>query len=66
MLRTWFGERHAELDQAMVADALDAVVRLVVSHLVLPTQDIDETARKVALLATRYVGVADSPRLTAR
>jgi AcrR family transcriptional regulator len=66
MLRTWFAERHPELDQAVVADAVDAVVRLVVSHLVLATDDIDETARKVALLATRYVGLPDSPKLTAR
>jgi AcrR family transcriptional regulator len=60
MLTRWFAEHHPELDQLRIAEAIDAVVRLVVSHLVLPLDGPRPVARQLSLLATRYVGLPDS------
>jgi AcrR family transcriptional regulator len=59
-LSGWFAEHFPDLAENEVAESVDAVVRLVVSHLVLPAADPDETARRLARLATRYLGV-DGP-----
>jgi AcrR family transcriptional regulator len=59
-LSTWFGEHFPALDAGEVAEAIDAVVRLVVSHLVLPVLPPEETARRLARVATRYLGI-DAP-----
>ncbi len=56
-LSGWFGEHFPELDEATVAEGVDAVVRLVVSHLVLPAAPAEETARRLARVATRYLAV---------
>ena len=56
-LSGWFGEHFPELDDATVAEGVDAVVRLVVSHLVLPAAPAEETARRLARVATRYLAV---------
>lgn len=56
-LTGWFGAHFAQLDQATVAEGVDAVVRLVVSHLVLPVGSPADTARRLARVATRYVGL---------
>jgi AcrR family transcriptional regulator len=54
-LTGWFAEHFPELDDETVAEGVDAVVRLVVSHLVLPAAPPEETARRVARVATRYL-----------
>jgi len=56
-LTGWFAEHFPEHDDATVAEGVDAVVRLVVSHLVLPAAPPEQTARQLATLATRYLGV---------
>lgn len=54
----WFDEHVAGLDQAEVRDGVDALVRLVVSHLVLPAEDPERTPARLARLALRYLAVA--------
>lgn len=56
-LTGWFGEHFADLDDQTVAEGVDAVVRLVVSHLVLPVGSPADTAQRLARVATRYVGL---------
>jgi AcrR family transcriptional regulator len=56
-LSGWFAAHFPELAEEEVHEGVDAVVRLVVSHLVLPAASPDETARRLARLATRYLGV---------
>lgn len=56
-LTGWFAEHFPALDAETVAEGVDAVVRLVVSHLVLPAGPPAQTARRLARLATRYVGL---------
>lgn len=56
-LSGWFADHFPELAEDEVAEGVDAVVRLVVSHLVLPAAPPDETARRLARVATRYLGV---------
>lgn len=56
-LSGWFAEHFPALDEEEVGESVDAVVRLVVSHLVLPAADPETTARRLARVATRYLGV---------
>lgn len=56
-LTGWFAAHFPDLDEEAVAECADAVVRLVVSHLVLPAGDPGTTARRLARVATRYLGV---------
>lgn len=59
VLSSWFAEHHPEYEDRVLAEALDAVVRLMVSYLVLPASTPDETATVIARIATRYLGVPD-------
>jgi AcrR family transcriptional regulator len=52
-LVTWFDEHFPELPAEDVADGADTLVRLVVSHLVLPSEDRAATARRLARIALR-------------
>lgn len=52
MLVAWFGPRFPG---AQVAEGIDALVRLVVSHLVLPAEDPSGTPDRLADLAMRYL-----------
>jgi AcrR family transcriptional regulator len=54
-LTGWFADHYPELDAQTVAEGVDAVVRLVVSHLVLPAAPAEQTAQRLARLATRYL-----------
>lgn len=54
-LTGWIAEHYPDLDEQTVAEGVDAVVRLVVSHLVLPAAPAEETARRLARLATRFL-----------
>ncbi len=56
-LTGWFAAHYPDLDDDTVAEGVDAVVRLVVSHLVLPVAPAEETARQLARVATRYLHV---------
>ena len=56
-LTGWFAQHFPEHDDDTVAEGVDAVVRLVVSHLVLPVAPPDQTAQRLATLATRYLRV---------
>lgn len=57
----WFTEHVAGLDEDEVRDGVDALVRLVVSHLVLPAEDPERTPERLARLALRYLAVAGAP-----
>lgn len=56
-LSGWFAEHFPALADDEVAEGVDAVVRLVVSHLVLPAAPPAETARRLARVVTRYLGI---------
>ncbi len=56
-LSGWFAAHFPALDDEEVAEGVDAVVRLVVSHLVLPAAPAEETAERLARVATRYLHV---------
>jgi len=63
-MATWFIEHFPGLDADEVTDTVDALVRLTVSHLVLPTADAATTARRISQVALRYLGL-DSARCNA-
>lgn len=56
-IEAWLLEHFPELDRADVVDAVDATVRLTVSHLVLPAADSVETGRRISMVALRYLGL---------
>ncbi len=58
-LQTWIAGHHPELDAGQVADVVDSVVRLVVSHVVLPVDPPESVAIRIATLAER--GLAATP-----
>jgi AcrR family transcriptional regulator len=51
----WFAEHFRDADPADVDAATDAIVRLTVSHLVVPAYDSRETSLRVSEIATRYL-----------
>lgn len=51
----WFGEHVPELDATIAYEGVDALVRLVVSHLVSPAEDVGQTPGRLARLAVRYL-----------
>jgi AcrR family transcriptional regulator len=53
----WFAEHAPEYDPVEVRKAVDVIVRLVVSHLVLPGPDLEASARLLGDVAMRYLGV---------
>lgn len=55
MLVAWFGQHLPQVDEAEVREGVDALVRLVVSHLVLPADDPASTPDRLARLALRYL-----------
>jgi AcrR family transcriptional regulator len=56
-LAAWFAEHAPEYDATEVREAVDVIVRLVVSHLVLPGPDPQASARLLAEVALRYLGL---------
>lgn len=58
VLRGWVGVHRPELDGALVADVVDSLVRLVVSHAVLPTEPPEVVGERLARLAARGLGIA--------
>lgn len=53
----WLGDQFPELEAAEIEDSVDALVRLTVSHLVLPSGDSAETGRRISEVALRYLGL---------
>lgn len=58
ILASFAHERFPELDPDELAVAIDALVRLVVSYLVLPAYSHDEIGHRVATVITRSVGLS--------
>lgn len=54
-LSIWFTEHFPDLDVDDVAGGVDALVRLVVSHLVLPDGDSEQTGQRISVVALRYL-----------
>lgn len=58
VLCAWIGEQYPELDVDLVDTTVDAVVRLVISHLVMPAAGgTDEVADQLARLMARGLGI---------
>lgn len=57
-LLTWAGDHLPGADEAATTFAADAIVRLVVSHIVLPRSPIDQTATALADLAVHLFAAA--------
>ncbi|MEU1399893.1 TetR family transcriptional regulator [Micromonospora zamorensis] len=57
----WAGDHLPGADQAALAFAADTIVRLVVSHIVLPRAPIDQTATALADLAVHLFSAAIRP-----
>lgn len=53
----YFGVHFPALDAHDVAEGVDALVRLTVSHLVLPSADTQDEGRRISEVAIRYIGV---------
>lgn len=53
----WLGDQFPELEASEIDDSVDALVRLTVSHLVLPSGDSTETGRRISEVALRYLGL---------
>lgn len=58
-LVAWFREHFPDLDRDVVGDGADALVRLTVSHLVLPGGDRPATAGRLARIALRCLNLDD-------
>ncbi|MEU4337569.1 TetR family transcriptional regulator [Micromonospora lupini] len=57
----WAGDHLPGADQAALAFAADTIVRLVVSHIVLPREPIEQTATALANLAVHLFSAAVRP-----
>lgn len=54
-LVAYFGSHFPELDARDVVEGVDALIRLTVSHLVLPVGDAAESGRRISEVAIRYI-----------
>jgi AcrR family transcriptional regulator len=61
VLSAWVRAHHPELDVDRVHDVVDSVVRLVVSHVVLPVDAPAVVARRLADLAEAGLGLREPP-----
>ncbi|MDQ6838569.1 MAG: TetR family transcriptional regulator [Actinomycetota bacterium] len=62
-LTGWLAGRLPDLDPDDIAAGVDALVRLTVSHLVLPAAGHEQTANRLAQVALRYLRVDTAPAL---
>jgi AcrR family transcriptional regulator len=60
VLSAWVAEEHPGAPEEEIRFGVDALVRLVVSHLVLPAPDESETPARLAELAVRYLELAST------
>jgi AcrR family transcriptional regulator len=56
-LVAWFGEHFPHIRPDDVRDGVDALIRLTISHVVLPATDSAETGRRISQVALRYLGL---------
>lgn len=61
-LANWLSVHVSGVDGDEVADIADALVRLTVSHLALPTMSRGQTAQKITEVGLRYLGLVTSSR----
>jgi AcrR family transcriptional regulator len=61
-LANWLSVHLPGGEDDEVADAADALVRLTVSHLALPTMSKSQTAQKITTVGLRYLGLMTSGR----
>jgi hypothetical protein len=61
-LVAWFTEHFPGLPDEEVREGVDAIVRLTVSHLVLPADDPSRTPERLARLAVRYLALVSGGR----
>ena len=59
-LITWFNDHFDDLDPEDVEEVADVLVRLTVSHVVLPAADLTTTGERISRVALRYLGVVHS------
>ncbi|MCD2129564.1 TetR family transcriptional regulator [Rhodococcus ruber] len=59
-LEAWLVEHFPQIDGEVVADCVDALIRLTISYLVLPTTGSAETGRRITRVALRCLGFAGS------
>lgn len=57
VLGDWVRAHHPELDRRLLAEVVDSVVRLVVSHLVLPVEPPRVVGRRLGRLCERGLGL---------
>jgi AcrR family transcriptional regulator len=57
-LTAWFTEHVPDLDPSVVSEGVDALVRLVVSHLFQPAEDPSRTPERLARVALRYLDLS--------
>lgn len=57
LLTAWLAEREPSIDPATVDEAVDAVVRLVISHVVAPAVDPVEVGERMSRLVEKFVSV---------
>ena len=57
LVRGWLGEQHPQLDPEQVASTADVLVRLAVSHIVLPDGDPATSAASLAAIALRLLAL---------
>jgi AcrR family transcriptional regulator len=57
-LEAWLGEHFPQIGDEVVADCVDALIRLTVSYLVLPTTGSAETGCRITRVALRCLGFA--------
>ncbi|WP_211208757.1 TetR/AcrR family transcriptional regulator [Aeromicrobium marinum] len=60
-LAQWLTSHVAGLREDEVSDAAEALVRLTVSHLALPTRSRVDTARSITEVGLRYLGLSGTP-----
>ncbi len=63
---TWFNEHFPGLDADDVHEVADALVRLTVSHVVLPSADASLTGERISRIALRYLGADPARPFTQR
>ena len=59
LVRGWLHEQQPRLDRDHVASTADVLVRLAVSHIVLPDEDSATSAASLADIALRLLGLAE-------
>jgi AcrR family transcriptional regulator len=60
VVSAWVAEQHPGTPEEEIRFGVDALVRLVVSHLVLPAPDESQTPARLAEVAVRYLEVAST------